>query len=1128
MDNRQQKHAVFFDPKRKRWSRTKWLVNLASLAALGIFGFFVFTIISSPDLPPLTLSKQQRYYKGPHPDAPPNLVKTSRRNPRTVQSRWSSRSVSHDRVNAQATLGHPPVAAFYVDWDDTSFTSLKQNVEHLDALMPGWLYLGSESGSLSSKVEPKVLKLIAEKKPAIELYPLLNNYGADNRWEGDKLARFLNNAAARNRLIRDLTVYLLSHHFAGVTVDFEEVPDPSQPALRSFMAELAGDLRLFGLKVSQCLPAQDESYDYRYFGAVTDFVVLMDYDQHWSSSEPGPIAAQGWFADILARRAQEIPPEKLVLAVANYGYDWEEGKPEAGEITFQEAIVIARESDGKISFDPDSLNPTFDYWDDNDRRHRVWFLGAVSTFDEMRAAEGYPLRGLALWRLGSEDPSIWDVLTSSARDAESAAKLQTLSYGYGVDYNGRGEILRVDSTPQDGKRTLKYDPALGLITEDQYAVFPSPYAVARYGRAKHQVALTFDDGPDRRFTPAILDILKKEGAPATFFVTGANGGENVDLLRRMIAEGHEIGNHTFTHPDIGDISVKQLEMELNSTQRLFESKLGRQSIYFRPPYGTDAEPETPAEVKPLEVAERLGYIVVGERIDPHDWQTPGRDEIVKAVIDQAGTGNIILLHDGGGDRSETIAALPDIIHELRNRGYVFVPVSALLGKTRDQVMPPLPPDQYWQARIDDLIFTSYDLLAKGIRALFLIGIILGTGRILFIAVLATGQWSRSRSAEPPAPTVPTVTVIVPAFNEERVIAGTVQSLLDSNYSNLDILVINDGSADRTVEVLAATFPNEPKLKIFSVAAGGKAHALSFGFQQTESEIVVTLDADTIFEPDTISKLVAHFVDPQVGAVAGNAKVGNRINVLTKWQALEYITSQNLDRRAFDTLNCITVVPGAVGAWRRDVVLAAGGFKEDTLAEDADLTMSIRRLGYRIIYEDLAVAWTEAPDTVRNFLTQRFRWSFGTMQAVWKHRDTFGRRRFGSLGLVALPNILIFQLIFPFLSPLIDLLMLSSIVMAVFQKVQHPAGAAFDSVLRILIFYAMFLLFDYGSCILAFALEKRAEWSLLFWVFWQRFFYRQLMYYVAIKSLATAVKGAAVGWGKVERKATIQPLHAGIV
>lgn len=923
-------------------------------------------------------------------------------------------------------------------------------------------------------------------------------------------------------------MYLLSHRFAGVTVDFEEVPDSSQPALRSFMSQLTGALRIFGLKVSQCLPAQDESYDYQFFGAVTDFVCLMNYDQHWSSSEPGPIAAQGWFGDILARRAQEIPPEKLVLAMANYGYDWQEGKPEAGEITFQEAIVIARESEEEITFDPESLNPTFEYWDENDRHHRVWFLGAVSTFDQMRAAERYPLRGIALWRLGSEDPSIWNVLSSASRDAVTASKLQTLSYGYGVDYNGRGEILRVDSLPQDGRRTLKYDSASGLITEDRFDVFPSPYSVARYGRAERQIALTFDDGPDRRFTPQILDILKKEKAPATFFVTGANGGENVDLLRRMIAEGHEIGNHTFTHPDIADIPSKQLEMELNSTQRLFESKLGRQSIYFRPPYGTDAEPETPAEVKPLEVAEKLGYIIVGERIDPRDWQTPGRGEIVQAVLDQAETGNIVLLHDGGGDRSETVAALPEIIHELRAKGYSLVPVSTLLGKTRDQVMPPLPPDQFWEARIDDLIFTSYDLFAKGIRALFMIGIILGSGRILFISVLAIGQWWKNQRKPLNAAIVPSVTVIVPTYNEERVIAGTVHSLLSSHYSNFDILVVDDGSTDRTVGVLEETFPNEPRLKVFSTAGGGKAHALSFGFQQTQSEIVVTLDADTVFEPGTIGHLVLHFADPRVGAVAGNAKVGNRLNVLTKWQALEYITSQNLDRRAFDTLNCITVVPGAVGAWRRDVVLAAGGFKIDTLAEDADLTMSIRRLGYRIVYEDLAVAWTEAPDTVKNFLTQRFRWSFGTMQAVWKHRDTLGRKRFGSLGLVALPNILIFQIVFPLLSPLIDLLMLSSIAMAVFQKVQHPAGAAFDSVLRILIFYALFLLMDYCSCVLAFALEKNPEWRLLFWVFWQRFFYRQLMYYVAIKSFGTAIKGAAVEWGKVERKATIQPLRAGTV
>src|SRR5262249_35741069 len=277
---------------------------------------------------------------------------------------------------------------------------------------------------------------------------------------------------------------------------------------------------------------------------------------------------------------------------------------------------------------------------------------------------------------------------------------------------------------------------------------------------------------------------------------------------------------------------------------------------------------------------------------------------------------------------------------------------------------------------------------------------------------------------------------------------------------------------------------------------GKPDALNFGVRHTSSDIVIALDADTVFARDTISKLVRHFDDPKVGAVAGNAKVGNRINLLTRWQALEYITSQNLDRRAFNLLNCVTVVPGAVGAWRRELVDQVGGFNDLTLAEDADLTMSIRKLGYSIAYEDEAVGLTEAPDTLRGFVRQRYRWMYGTLQAAWKHIDALFRLRYGSLGFAALPNIFVFQVLFPLISPVMDLLMLFTIVLAIVNKVQHPAEASADSLRRALFYYAFFVAVEFIAALIAFLLEQKENKRLLVWLFWQRFFYRQLMYYVA--------------------------------
>ncbi|WP_366950123.1 glycosyltransferase [Accumulibacter sp.] len=371
------------------------------------------------------------------------------------------------------------------------------------------------------------------------------------------------------------------------------------------------------------------------------------------------------------------------------------------------------------------------------------------------------------------------------------------------------------------------------------------------------------------------------------------------------------------------------------------------------------------------------------------------------------------------------------------------------------------------------------------------------------ARLAIYQRRRQRHAVFNADYSPSVTVVVPAFNEEKVIVQTIASLLACDPPrDFQIVVVDDGSSDATYRVACDAFGSDPRVRIFTKENGGKPAAPNFGLAQTQAEVIVALDADTIFARDTVRKLARHFEDPRVGAVAGNAKVGNRINLLTRWQALEYITSQNLDRRAFDVLNCITVVPGAVGAWRRELVERAGGFDHQTLAEDADLTLAIRKLGYNVVYEDEAVALTEAPDSVRGFIGQRYRWMYGTMQVAWKHREVLFRSQSGALGFVALPNVIVFQILFPLVSPIMDLLLIGSLASAAVNHWQHPEEFSAGNLWRVLFYYALFVTVDYLAAILAFALERKESWWLLIWLFWQRFFYRQLMYYVAIKSTVT--------------------------
>jgi len=435
-------------------------------------------------------------------------------------------------------------------------------------------------------------------------------------------------------------------------------------------------------------------------------------------------------------------------------------------------------------------------------------------------------------------------------------------------------------------------------------------------------------------------------------------------------------------------------------------------------------------------------------------------------------------------------------------------------------MIPLSFRERLSARADGFIFSIFQWLRFSIATVFILGIILVSGRALIIGILAIIEKLRpdhAKLTEPP----PGVTVPIPAHNEESVIVQTVTSVLLSDLKDIQVIVVDDGSSDRTLELLQSNFGSNESVQIVHQVNRGKAAALNNALSRAQTEIVVTIDADTEIESDAIRHLLRHFSDLKVGAVAGNVKVGNRSRWLTRWQALEYITSQNMEKRAFDLLNCITVVPGALGAWRKQAIEAAGGITADTVAEDADLTIAIRRLGWRVTYDEYAIAWTEAPETPGALIRQRFRWTFGTLQSCWKHRDTLFRAKYGTLGLIALPNIFIFQLALPLISPLIDLMFLGSVALWGIMRLHLPwipqVNYESDDLMRSVVFFLGFLIIDIFTCIIAFALERHEDWTLLVPVLLQRFYYRQLMYIVLFRSVKEAVSGRPVGWKGVEKE-----------
>ena len=1138
---------VFFDPQGKRRKRIRRILDVLGVSITLLAVFFVVTVVSGADIGQVLFPAQKKPYHA--------LSQKERKHPKKIGTHRKTK-IAPSQVVLNQDEGIR--GAFYVTWDAASFSSLKEYVHQIDLLYPEWLHVLTPDGHLQAvtelnqlydvidkngqprKVDDKLMPFLKSENADTEVFPMVNNFDPVGGVWNENMGAFLGDPVARARFRREIELFLTSDNYRGLTLDLEEFPLSAQPGYRALIQELATDLHAKGMKLYIAVYAHNEDYDYTYMSKFADGLILMNYDQHYPGGEPGSIAGQDWFTNNLKAALKVIPQNKIICAIGNYGYDWtvrKDQKPFEGNahnVSVQDAWLEAHDSEADIEFDSDQLNPHFSYLDENNTKHEVWYLDAVTALNEMRAARHLGITTFALWRLGSEDRALWQIW-DKPMNTDAVEKLRAMPPGQDVDLEGAGEVLQIEARPTEGSRELEVDHDTGYITDQRIQEIPLPYRLGEYGGSdKKKVAITFDDGPDPQWTPKILDELKKEQAPATFFIIGSQAQNTMRLLRRIYSEGHEIGNHTFLHPDISDVSKTYMKVELNLTERLFAGVLGIKTRLFRPPYSIDQEPDTEDQVRPLELTQSLGYLTIGDKIDPNDWHDNPRqsaEQVTASVMSQLGNGNIILLHDGGGDRSQTVRAIPMIVEGLRARGYEIVPVSELLGKTREQVMPQVKgADRFW-AGIDLVGFLLGNFINTLIVVVFFVGDILMTGRLVGVGALAIFDRFRRRrqgKAGEAAGYQPDVAVLIPAYNEEKVIERTVRAVLDSNYPHLRAIVIDDGSKDRTYEVVSESFAPEiaaGRVTLLTQTNGGKARALDYALEHVTEDIYIGIDADTVIAPDAISYLVPNFIDPKLGALAGNAKVGNKINLWTRWQALEYITSQNFERRALNTFSAVSVVPGAIGAWRTEAVRACGGYHVDTVAEDADLTMALLQAGYKVEYEDRAIAYTEAPHNARGLMRQRFRWSFGILQAVYKHRRATVRE--GALGWIAIPNIIIFQILLPIVSPFIDIMFAyGALKYWIWDRHFHPDTADPASFQKLVVYFALFMVIDFIASTIAFSLERRRrghgrDWWLLGQVWLQRFAYRQLFSVVLLKTIKRAIEGESFAWDKLERRATVK-------
>jgi cellulose synthase/poly-beta-1,6-N-acetylglucosamine synthase-like glycosyltransferase/peptidoglycan/xylan/chitin deacetylase (PgdA/CDA1 family) len=634
---------------------------------------------------------------------------------------------------------------------------------------------------------------------------------------------------------------------------------------------------------------------------------------------------------------------------------------------------------------------------------------------------------------------------------------------------------------------------------------------------KKTIALTFDDGPHPTYTREIIEVLKQEGVPATFFLIGEHVVSYPETTRYILEQGFEIGNHSFTHSPAVQSSETRLRNELISTDRVIRDATGKTPILFRPPMleNIDVGEYDGAKLddERLRWAEKLGYIVVGANVDTQDWNVaPGQTEVIleriRARMPEEGP-VVVLMHDEAG-AGATAEALRTFIPEMKAAGYRFVPVSEYFGLTQEESMPLAASP----SALDIVLVGAAKALVNGISAfntLVLFVSVLGLVRLWGILAARRMYVPLFKRRHARSSSRPPVSVLIPAYNEEANIEATIRSVFASTNAYDEVIVIDDGSGDRTAEIVRKLIPElGPQLVLLQKENGGtKGGALQCALSYARHGVIVCIDADTVIDKDAIPRLARHFEDTSVAAVAGKVYPARVTSLLGAFQYLEYMQGQNLDKEVFAVGNAIHVVPGALGAWRTAAVREVGGYSLDTVVEDQDLTLALVAAGHRIIFDPAAAAYTETPATVKQFFRQRSRWVYGTIQCVWKYRSWFFSRTRPSLGFLILPNVVLFNLCIPLLVPILDIGVLLGL-------------GGFVSLSSVLLPFLIYTLFDIWCAIEGLSYERVAPKRLIPLVIWQRFFYRYVLAAAIIQSVGVALAGTFVAWGLQKRRGECHP------
>uniref|UniRef100_UPI003B53003C polysaccharide deacetylase family protein n=1 Tax=Roseovarius indicus TaxID=540747 RepID=UPI003B53003C len=1011
--------------------------------------------------------------------------------------------------NSNRVFAHVPVS---IDW---SHLSLGKSCDKIDVLLTDWLTIVESNDGLALDVANKdtrapIEAYLAGKRRAPEVMPRIQ---LDLKLLDSSFLEKSSSPSIQESLLHDLRKALNELGASGACVDYGQFAEEGWDKSKDFIRLVRSELQDLGLRTCMIVEGEDRTWIADQVADGFDDVILKIFIDPWVGSPPTPLSGDQWRTETLRLALQEVGRERLVVAIGNFSVDWISSVPVPRKLAYGQSMSAIAEAEAGLSFNSEASGSFASFRDAEGQLHKLWMLDAASAYNQLFDLRVLGISRIAIWSLGLEDPGLWPLINAeNMSTAIGSTQIGNVLIDNYLEYTGSGAAIKVSKQLRHGFRTFELDADTGRIKNQEYSEYPRPYALERYGAtAPNKLVLTFDDGPNAEFTPRVLDILKEKQVPAAFFVLGKNVMSAPEVLKRVFEEGHEVGAHSFSHPRMDKISSSRTALEHDMTHRVIASTIGHDTALYREPFLRSGGPISSKRVSPLAVVQSRGDIIFGMDIVPKDWLGLNGKEIADYVIDQVekGRGNVILLHDGGGDRTASIEALPKIIDDLRARGYEFISVAEALRIDRESLMPPV---DGVRPVFDHVSFSFLSNTTGGIVLVFWFVLIVGVVRSILLLVLAALRKRHTVAATGP---FPKVSVVIPAFNEEAAISKCIHSVLASDYPFLEIVVVDDGSTDLTLNRIFE-FKHKKNVRVISQPNQGKWSALNRAILTLDADVAVCIDADTQIRRDAISQLAMHFFDPTVGAVAGKILVGNRVNLLTRVQALEYVSAQNFDRRAFDYINGILVVPGAIGAWRVSSLHEAGLYCHDTMTEDSDLTISVNRAGYRVVYEDRAIAHTEAPQTVRSLLAQRLRWSLGMFQSAWKHKRAMFEGR--GIGLIALPDMFVFGYLFPLFAPVADLFAATLLFDLIAGDWSGDVGSASQSLPTELLWAFLTLpALEFLIASISVFSDKSAKKSLL--LLWpiQRLFYRPLLYLTVYRAVFRAMSGTLANWGGSKRQ-----------